>query len=114
MYEVKFPDLRWVNTTDQKFLHALYDNCLYEDKNWHFFWEGGRGLWIRVSNYGNALAVNQFAIDYGIKRVSTPNVYLENIPIALLRYCEQFWQLFHAFSELAIKMERISLACWKE
>ena len=86
-------------------LKTFYEDVLYKDKYWHFFWEGSYTV-IRCTST-SAKAIKK-TIKKLRKEKSEPleykNIeYKENIP-ATIKHLEAFMSIFHGFSVIAITM----------
>jgi hypothetical protein len=82
-------------------LKNLYNEVLKIDHKWHFFYEGPV-LFLRVSK-GNAPYIEKWLQERKVQFTLKGN-YEENIPTSK-KYLEEFIQLFHLFSVLAMKIE---------
>jgi hypothetical protein len=80
-------------------LHALWKRHLRHDRCWHFFWEGYYTL-IRCQKMF-APKVEGF-LRYHKVKYEKQGVWIDNIEITQ-KFQNEFRQMFHSFSELAMK-----------
>ena len=87
------------NENQLDILHRLWKRHLRKDDKWHFFWEGHYTL-IRCQS----LFVPKVVAFLRYHRIDTVNQgpWVDNIEITK-KYQDEFQQMFHAFSEIAMK-----------
>lgn len=96
MVSIKLHDF---NEDQLEILHRLWKRHLRHDKHWHFFWEGYYTL-IRCTKMF-APKVRTYLKYHKIK-FEDQGVWIDNIEITQ-QFQTEFQQMFHAFSELAMK-----------
>ena len=96
MVSIKIPNF---NEDQLHILHRLWKRHLRYDKHWHFFWEGYYTL-IRCTKMFAPKVLTYFK--YHKIPVEHQGVWIDNIEITK-KYQIEFQQMFHSFSEIAMK-----------